>query len=822
MKDDAPSISQWKDLYSAAVKFKKLKPWEWMYDSDIFGVQNPETGEIGYCCVMGRAGEHFALGVYLGREGLDNLSSMLSGEIVPDFPETLYSQKCLMASFENREDIEKPDYEIIRTLGLRFRGRNQWPLFRSYLPGYYPWYLTRKEIKFLTVALEQAIEVCKSFKENLAILNHPDKPKILVREAEKTNNGFKWEDRWLDPGKFDNEREIPVEYVEDDILDDLLKLKHDGVWEADYLTLLEVVQEWDERPYFPKYITWADRDTGLILNTGIAGPDEWISTFLETFQQINHQKESLPQKILVKKEEIYQVIKPITSQLGIELSLEDDLEVTEEIQDEFTNFDQDLMDDILGVLMKNDEFKNMLESDSYLDILDNESLSDLLKDESFKALLEEQLDASLEEKPPAVTDADIPVEILDENPRSAQNNKYTPTKQITLFNDKSVKKQEFLDKKRDVRDEFNDLLEKDYDNLRMKTELKKLTRKDPDYLNTYIQLYFILNEEGDLPEAIKMLDEAYKRALDLIIDDDGEWPKKLDSMRKENKHIVNSIYHKAISLWEADETEQALDLLRRLLNMDPDDDIGARIAILSIRMNMTHQEFDEKFLTDDGYFIDIVLNWFEENYRKFPDEFGWWDKIMKKNFRYVYQFRIDLADIRPPIWRRIQVPETYTFYDLHVAIQNAMDWCGGHLHGFYVTNPFTGRKDDLETPEEETSISDWLNPANPRANYVYDFGDYWDHKIQLEKILPREDDVNYPVCIKGKRASPPEDCGSVPGYYKLLKIIKDPDHEEYKEMIEWLGGEFDPEHFDPHEVVFEDPDEYRDDDIKLREELGLL
>jgi len=214
-----------------------------------------------------------------------------------------------------------------------------------------------------------------------------------------------------------------------------------------------VVQEGDERPYFPKYITWADRDTGLILNTGIIGPDEWISTFLETFQQINHQKESLPQKILVKKEEIYQVIKPITSQLGIELSLEDDLEVTEEIQDEFTNFDQDLMDDILGVLMKNDEFKNMLESDSYLDILDildNESLSDLLKDESFKALLEEQLDASLEEKPPAVTDADIPVEILDENPRSAQNNKYTPTKQITLFNDKSVKKQEFLDKKRDV------------------------------------------------------------------------------------------------------------------------------------------------------------------------------------------------------------------------------------------------------------------------------------------------------------------------------------------------------------------------------------
>jgi len=151
-----------------------------------------------------------------------------------------------------------------------------------------------------------------------------------------------------------------------------------------------------------------------------------------------------------------------------------------------------------------------------------------------------------------------------------------------------------------------------------------------------------------------------------------------------------------------------------------------------------------------------------------------------------------------------------------------MGWCGGHLHGFYVTNPFNGEKCGLETPELETNVSNWLNMKNPRVSYVYDFGDYCDHKIQLEKILPREKDIEYPICIKGKRACPPEDCGSVPGYYELLEIIKDPDHEEYKEILDWFGGEFDPEHFDPQEVVFHDPDEYLDDEIRLKEELGLL
>ncbi len=188
---------------------------------------------------------------------------------------------------------------------------------------------------------------------------------------------------------------------------------------------------------------------------------------------------------------------------------------------------------------------------------------------------------------------------------------------------------------------------------------------------------------------------------------------------------------------------------------------------------------------------------------------------MKKKFDQVYQFKITLQGIKPPIWRRIQVPETYTFWDLHVAIQDVMGWSDYHLHEFEIMNPSTGLKVNIGPPDDEfgrkvfvgwnQKMADYLSIENPRADYVYDFGDYWEHRIQLEKILPKEKNVDYPVCIKGKRACPPEDVGGIGGYEDFLEIIKNPDHEEYKEMLEWAGGEFNPEHFDCEEVSFDDP-----------------
>jgi len=96
---------------------------------------------------------------------------------------------------------------------------------------------------------------------------------------------------------------------------------------------------------------------------------------------------------------------------------------------------------------------------------------------------------------------------------------------------------------------------------------------------------------------------------------------------------------------------------------------------------------------------------------------------------------------------------------------------------------------------------------NQISIYEYDFGDSWRHTVKLEKILKAAIGEKYPKCIAGKRACPPEDCGGTDGYRNLIKILKNPENEEYEEMVEWTGGDYDPEEFDPQEIIFDDPEE---------------
>ncbi|MEM4308558.1 MAG: plasmid pRiA4b ORF-3 family protein [Thermoplasmata archaeon] len=192
--------------------------------------------------------------------------------------------------------------------------------------------------------------------------------------------------------------------------------------------------------------------------------------------------------------------------------------------------------------------------------------------------------------------------------------------------------------------------------------------------------------------------------------------------------------------------------------------------------------------------------------------------MRKTAFKDVYQLKIQLEGIRPPIWRRIQVPETYTMEELHFAIQDAMGWCDEHMHEFIVGASSRGsgvRIGIAEAAEEwgdeiiderKVRVSDVMKARGEKIMYVYDFGDNWVHKITLEKILPREEGVSYPVCVDGKRACPLEDCGGVSGYYTILEALKNPEAEkEYADLLEWVRTwceNYDPERFDPKEVVF--------------------
>lgn len=188
---------------------------------------------------------------------------------------------------------------------------------------------------------------------------------------------------------------------------------------------------------------------------------------------------------------------------------------------------------------------------------------------------------------------------------------------------------------------------------------------------------------------------------------------------------------------------------------------------------------------------------------------------MRRKYENIYQFRIELKDIRPLIWRRIQVPETYSFWDLHVAIQDAMGWLDCHLHAFRIGSAASGQAlvigipgdefdEDVTQPGWDVGIASQFTPGS-EVEYEYDFGDSWCHLVTLEKILPREPKVRYPRCADGERACPPEDCGGVPGYAGLLEVIMDPKHEEHESMLTWIGGRFQAERFDATRVKFSNP-----------------
>ena len=149
------------------------------------------------------------------------------------------------------------------------------------------------------------------------------------------------------------------------------------------------------------------------------------------------------------------------------------------------------------------------------------------------------------------------------------------------------------------------------------------------------------------------------------------------------------------------------------------------------------------------------------------------------------------------IWRRILVPSNPLLPDLHRIIQTTMGWTNSHLHQFVKEERFYKEwtiEDDFwdtqcDVDYKNTKISDLFTKEKEQIIYEYDFGNGWEHDLILEKIHPFDDKTVYPVCLDGKLNCPPEDCGGIWGYYNMLEILRQADHEEYDSYIEWLGGE---------------------------------
>ena len=180
---------------------------------------------------------------------------------------------------------------------------------------------------------------------------------------------------------------------------------------------------------------------------------------------------------------------------------------------------------------------------------------------------------------------------------------------------------------------------------------------------------------------------------------------------------------------------------------------------------------------------------------------------MATQAKTVHRLKVTLRQVKPPVWRRIEVRSDMQLSELSDVLEAAMGWLGGRLHAFEADGVLYEIPDDESfgfrptRDERKARLGVVLPAVTSKMRWDYDFGDGWEHDVLVEAIEPVRGGVAYPICLGGKRACPPEDCVGPWGYSNLLHVLADPGHQDHEELTDWLGAGFDPEAFDVAEAT---------------------
>jgi len=332
-------LDAWRRLYAAADLIKKLAPWTWMDETDVFGVQLPETDEIGYVSIMGALGSHFAVSVYLGDNALHRF---LDIEETPETEESvmrLLELPQLMVSFEDREVLEKEDRDIIKQLGVKYRGRNNWPLFRSYRPGFYPWLLEASEVENLTIALEQVAGVAMRFENNPELLEKEDA--FLVRVCRKDGKQPGWEDSYRKLPPFE-----PVELNLRVPRSDIQQFQHaeSEIQTAEVaLSVMPMrVGQRGERPAVVYMLLAVEPESYFVLGMEVVSPSEGLDRMREDLPakliSIFNKSEVRPSEIRVCSPQLYELFAPVMHDLHVKLTFSPELDAVPEVVESLRSY----------------------------------------------------------------------------------------------------------------------------------------------------------------------------------------------------------------------------------------------------------------------------------------------------------------------------------------------------------------------------------------------------------------------------------------------------------------------------------------------------
>lgn len=319
MDDTAPTTEELGKLFEAALAFKQQAPWQWMWDAQIWGLRNPETGQIGYASVMGQLGEHLALAVYHGSKGLDGWYRLSQNE-EPDNLTFLYEIPHLQASFEDRERLTDKDRQVIKSLGLKFRGRQEWPRFRSYVPGYMDWYVTGEEARFLTLALQQTVEMAPRLKADPMLLEPTDDGRFLVRTW--TEQG--WVEEWLAVEPPPLSGVMVLDEANAERLKQHFTARIEKV-EVDMVGSMVIRNDRGARPYVGYHFMVVESEQGLVLGSEILVADPsfdnmWMNLPNYLLKTLSHVG-VLPANMTVRSERIAFFLAPLADQLDIRLKV---------------------------------------------------------------------------------------------------------------------------------------------------------------------------------------------------------------------------------------------------------------------------------------------------------------------------------------------------------------------------------------------------------------------------------------------------------------------------------------------------------------------
>ncbi len=317
LKNDFASTQESKKLYNLAAKFKKIAPWNWMNDTNIFATENPADGQTGYCCVCGAEEIQFGLTVYLGREGLQTYFDIIDGK-AENNPEIFYKMDCIMLSFVHRRNIPQDQVNHFKKLGLEFNDINSWPLFERYIPGYAPWKLTKKETLFMTCIIEQAINVSNRISKNPQLLFSPETDSFFTRVPEKNKNSVLWKDEFCKPAPVTIQTPCKPEFSEK--LLDTAKEKCNfikGDWEVGAFYFPNPVAEKGKRPYFPFALLCVDAASGQITNCSLFKTSKNAQELSNEFLKMIIKKQEIPKNILIISDEHKRLLAPVCEALNI-------------------------------------------------------------------------------------------------------------------------------------------------------------------------------------------------------------------------------------------------------------------------------------------------------------------------------------------------------------------------------------------------------------------------------------------------------------------------------------------------------------------------